>query len=141
MLDRDEHHNAVGWSEDHRFRWIEVGRLRLEEDDNDGAIVTLQDRGKGCWLSATELAMLTRHLASWFAEDPSEKLDEIEAAAKRVHDALEEWNARARMDEEHPPYDDLTRALDGLVVRCKHLREDLGKFADKEPKIITVKAD
>lgn len=140
MLDRDEHHIAAGWTEDRRFRWIEAGHLRLEEDD-EGAIVTVQDRAKGCWLSATELAGLTRHLAGWFAEDPSEALAEIEAAAKHVRDALEEWNERARIDEEHPPYDDLTRVLEDLVARCRGLREDVGKFADKAPKIITVEAD
>jgi hypothetical protein len=91
-------------------------------------------------LSANELAGLARHLAGWFADDPSEALGSIETAAKRVLNELEGWNDRARADEEHPPYDDLTRILHGLVITCKGLREDVGKF-DKAKKIITVEGD
>lgn len=43
----------------------------------------------------------------------------------------------ARSDEEHPPYDELVRALDGLLGRCRDLREVLGRFAEKD-KVITV---
>lgn len=139
MSEQRKDHVAEGWSEDGRLRWIEVGTLRLDEEDKDGATVVIQHEKHG-WLSSTELAGLVRQLAGWFAEDPSEALDEIEAAAKRVRAKLEVWNDRARSDEEHPPYEDLTSMLDGLVRRCHGLREDLGKFADKVPKIITVKA-
>jgi hypothetical protein len=128
-----ERHVAAGWDEEHELRWIEAGRLRLEEEDKDGAVVTIRDHvgASGAWLSSAELAGLTRELAGWFAEDPSDALGEIEAAAKRVRSELEAWNDRARLDEEHPPYDDLTRALDVVLARCKSLREDIGKFADE----------
>ena len=137
MIDREQDHVAAGWTEDHTFRWIEVGHLRLEEDDK-GAFVTLpdarapgdQDRPKS-WLSATELAGLARQLAAWFADDPTDTIRQIETCATYVKIELEAWNARARIDEEHPPYDELTRALDDLHMRCRYLREFLGRFADK----------
>lgn len=139
-------HVAEGWMEtpDGSLRWIEAGRVRLEEQDKDGAMLLVQSadvvRQRGCdvWLSSTELAGLVHHLAGWFAEDPTETIDEIEAAADRVRAALEAWNDRARADEEHPPYDDLTAILSNLVVRCKHLREDVAKFSGDKKKIITV---
>lgn len=135
--DAREDHVAAGWTDDDsRQRWIEVGRLRLEEDDK-GAAVTVQALSpKACWLSATELAGLVRHLSGWFAEDPTDSLRYIESRAKFVRAELDKWNDRARIDEEHPPYDELTRALGDLLDRCRDLREDIGKFADKT--IITV---
>jgi hypothetical protein len=146
MTDRKNDHVATGWTDDGQLRWIEVGRMRLVEEDKDGATLLVLNadvvRQGGCdvQLSSAELAGLVRHLAGWFAEDPSESLDEIEAVAKRVRAELEVWNDRARIDEEHPPYDDLTRMLDGLVRRCHGLREDLGKFVAKETKVVIVKA-
>jgi hypothetical protein len=129
--DQPEDYVAAGWTADEsRMRWIEVGRLRLEEDDK-GAVVSVRDLPKGCWLSATELSGLVRHLAGWFAEDPTDSLRFIEARAKFVRAELDKWNDRARIDEEHPPYDDLTRALGDLLARCRDLREDIGKFAEK----------
>ena len=131
-----EDHVAAGWTEDEpRMRWIEVGRLRLSEDDK-GAVVTVRGTPKGCWLSATELSGLVRHLAGWFAEDPTDSLRFIEARAKLVKTELDKWNDRARIDEEHPPYDELTKALDNLLSRCRALREDIGKFAEKA--VITI---
>jgi hypothetical protein len=65
-----------------------------------------------CWqgeLSATELLGLVRHLAAWFADDPTETIRQIEASATRVQAELEGWNSRARAVEEYPLYDDLTR--------------------------------
>ena len=48
-------------------------------------------------------------------------------------------NDRARIDEEHPPYDELTRALTDLLGRCRSLREVMGRFVDKADKpIITI---
>jgi hypothetical protein len=133
---RDDH-IAAGWTDaEPRQRWIEVGRIRLEEDDH-GAAVTILGLPKGCWLSATEMASLVRHLAGWFAEDPIDSIRFIEARAKFVKAELDKWDERARIDEEHPPYDDLTRALSDLLTRCRELREDIGKFADKSS-IITV---
>ncbi len=128
-------HVAVGWDADHAFRWIEAGRLRVEEDDK-GAIVLARIVAFGgpsskdpvelygpTWLSANELAALSQHLVGWFSDDLADKLGEIEAHAKRVRGKLEAWNDRARIDEEHPPYDDLTRSLDALLARCRELRE------------------
>lgn len=57
--------------------------------------------------------------------------------AARVQAELESWNDRARADEEHPPYDDLTRMLGALLGNCRELRETLGKFAGPRP-VITV---
>ena len=122
MLERDEHHVAAGWDEDRERRWIEAGRLRLEED-KDGALAVIQGHvgPSGAWMSATELAGLVRHLGAWFAADPSEAIREIEAHAKRVKTELEAWNDRARIDEEHPPYDALTQSLDALLATCASL--------------------
>ena len=134
--DAQEDHVAAGWTDAvPRQRWIEVGRLRLEEDDT-GAAVTVHALPKGCWLSATELTGLVRHLSGWFAEDPTDSLRYIESRAKFVRAELDKWNDRARIDEEHPLYDELARALGDLLDRCRDLREDIGKFADKT--IITV---
>ena len=180
-----ENHVAAGWNDDHTFRWIEAGPLRLDEDDR-GARVVVHDRTdapltladlqyacsndvqaactqagalrlgnlvpkmaaellrarKGHWLSATALASLTRHLASWFAEDPTATIRQIETCATFVRIELETWNDRARIDEEHPPYDELTRALDALLARCRDLREVMNRFADKTDKpVITIEDD
>jgi len=136
MHDREQDHVAAGWNEGHDLRWIEAGRLRLEEDDK-GAIVTVGQDRFGSWLSATELAGLVRQLAAWFSDDPTATIRQIETCATFVKVELEAWNDRARIDEEHPPYDDLTRSLGALLGKCRDLREALGKFADK-PTIITV---
>jgi hypothetical protein len=144
MAPEQDNHVAVGWTTDGtdgRLRWIEVGRVRLEEEDKDGAAILIREPSGATGLSglsavevarisSTELAGLVRHLAGWFADDPTEAIGEIEASVKRVRDDLEAWNDRARIDEEHPPYDDLTRALDGAIARCRRLREDIGKFED-----------
>ena len=181
MSTREDNHIAAGWNDDHSFRWIEAGPLRIDEDDK-GAIVSAPDRSdalsqadleyacsndvqaacaqagalrlgdlvprmaqelllarKGSWLTATELANLTRHLALWFAEDPTATIRKIEDLTNYVRTELEGWNDRARIDEEHPPYDELTRALDGLLARCRDLREVMSRFAHKADKpIITV---
>lgn len=136
MPDQQEDHVAAGWTDaDDRQRWIEAGQLRLEEDDK-GAAVIVQGQPTGCWLSATELTGLVRNLAGWFSEDPTDGIRFIETRAKLVKTELDKWNDRARIDEEHPPYDELTRALGDLLARCRDLREDLGKFVDKA--VITV---
>lgn len=150
--DREQDHVAAGWNEDHTFRWIDVGRLRLEEDDK-GACVQMRNilsnflpNGRSIelpphgtiWLSATELAGLVRQLAAWFAEDPTDTIRQIENCAMYVQTELEGWNDRARSDEEHPPYDELTRALSALLGKCRDMREVIGRFADKEKPIITV---
>ncbi|HSX22890.1 MAG TPA: hypothetical protein VLE97_08975 [Gaiellaceae bacterium] len=143
-----EDHVAEGWMDtpEGHLRWIEAGRVRLEEQDKDGAMLlvgsadVVRQRGCDVWLSSTELAGLVRHLAGWFAEDPTETIDEIEKAAQRVLTELDAWNDRARADEEHPPYDDLTQILNNLIVRCKGLREDVNKFVERKAKIITVAA-
>lgn len=124
MIDRDRDHVAAGWDAGDEFRWIEAGRLRLVEDDK-GAHATVQGPSGPTWLSATELAGLACHLAAWFVGDDTvaDKIRLIEACARRVHGELEAWNARARADEEHPPYDELTRALDVLLGACRDLRE------------------
>ena len=178
-----DNHIAAGWNDDHMFRWIEAGPLRIDEDDK-GAIVSAPDRAdpqllsqadleyacsndvqavcaqagairlgnlvsrmanellrarKGSWLTATELASLTRHLAAWFTEDPTSTIRQIETCANYVKLELEGWNDRARIDEEHPPYDDLTRALTALLDRCRDLREVMNRFADPADRpIITV---
>lgn len=129
MLDREQDHIAAGWNDDRAFRWIEAGRLRLEEDDK-GALVTIQALPGPTHLSANELAGLVGHLAGWFADDPTDMINQIETCATYVHTELEAWNARARIDEEHPPYDKLTNALDVLAGKCRDLREALGRFAE-----------
>lgn len=128
-------HVAAGWNADHTLRWIEVGRLRLEEDDKGATVISRTVVPAGSpgsdpielygptWLSATELVGLSHHLVDWFCDDLAEKIDEIEARTKIVKRKLDEWNDRARMDEEHPPYDDLTRSLDAILVMCRELRE------------------
>ncbi len=128
-MTRQDDHVAVGWSVDREFRWIEVGRVRLDED-KDGAIATIRAPGSDgpTWLSAAELAGLTRHLAGWFIDDPAETMQRIEAIAKHVAAELEAWDARARSDEEHPPYAKLVAALDELTSTCRRLREE-GPFA------------
>lgn len=150
MPDQEPDRVAAGWNEG--FRWIEVGRLRLEEDDK-GAHVRMRNVLRNVlpnarsielpphgttWLSATELAGLVRELAVWFADDPTDTIRQIETCATFVQTELEGWNDRARADEEHPPYDDLTRALGTLLSKCRGLREAISKFADKEKTIITV---
>jgi hypothetical protein len=136
-VDQESPHFAAGWNGDHSERWIEVGRLRLEEDDK-GASVKLRDQVVS-WLSATELAALVRLLGAWFAEDPTSTIRKIEDLANYVNVELEGWNDRARADEEHPPYDELTRALDALLARCRDLREVMNRFAAKADKpVITV---
>lgn len=143
MQDQEQDHVAAGWNEEHTFRWIEAGRVRLEEDDKGATVKVFTDRRapldhvKLSWLSSTELAGLARHLAAWFADDPIPTIRRIEDCANYVNTELETWNARARIDEEHPPYDELVRALDDVLGRCRQLREVLGRFADP-PKIITV---
>lgn len=140
MLDQEQPHVAAGWNEDRTFRWIEIGGIRIDEDDR-GAVLLLKDpRFNGATkLSATELAGLVGHLAAWFADDPTTTIRQIENCANYVRTELEAWNDRARIDEEHPPYDELVRALDGLLGRCRDLREVMSRFADKtDKKIITV---
>jgi hypothetical protein len=140
MIDRDKErgrrwlkdHVAAGWNAEHSLRWIEAGRLRLEED-KDGASAIVQETDGPTWLSATELAGLARHLASWFTDDPSEAIHQIETSATFVKIELDGWNVRARIDEEHPPYDELTRALDALLAKCRHLRE-VGLLAEHPKK-------
>lgn len=139
MHDQKDDHVAAGWNSDHTFRWIEAGRIRLDEDDH-GASATFRAPAPSDgapWLSANELAGLVRHLARWFADDPTPTIRQIEKCADYVRTELEAWNDRARADEEHPPYDELTRALGALLGECRSLREVLGRFADA-PKIITV---
>lgn len=124
-------HVAAGWNADHTLRWIEVGRLRLEESEKDGATVlsrtvVSEDQIEvygPTWLSSTELAGLSCQLIDWFSGDLVEKICEIEGQAKDVKRKLEAWNDRARVDEEHPPYDDLTRSLEVILARCSELRE------------------
>jgi hypothetical protein len=133
-----EDHVAAGWDEGHSFRWIEVGRLRLEEDDKgatvlartvvparapDGDPTALVELYGPTWLSATELAGLSRQLVDWFCDDLADKIDEIEKRTKAVKRELDGWNDRARIDEEHPPYADLSRSLDAILARCRDLRE------------------
>lgn len=130
-----EQYVAEGWNADHDLRWIEVGRLRFEED-KEGASAIIQETSGPTWLSATELAGLARHLASWFTDDPSDAIRQIETCATYVQVELERWNERARIDEEHPPYDKLTRALDALLAKCRHLRE-VGLFSDRPKKTST----
>jgi hypothetical protein len=128
-------HVTVGWNADHTLRWIEAGHLRLEEDKN-GACVFVQPRASGSsgWLSAAELAGLVRQLSSWFLDDPVEQIRQIESCATFVKAELEAWDERARIDEEHPPYDQLARTLDMLLGTCKRLREE-GIFADRPTKM------
>jgi hypothetical protein len=114
-------HVAAGWNAEHALRWIEAGDLLFRESENpDGAMVEVFGP---TWLSATQLAGLSRHLIGWFAGDLAEKICEIEDQTKVVKKKLEEWNDRARADEEHPPYDDLTRSLDVILAMCRDLRE------------------
>ncbi len=127
MLDREQDHVAVGV--DGGFRWIEAGNVRLAEDA-EGAFVMIQARPGPTRLSATELAGLVGHLAAWFADDPTDTIQQIETCATYVQTELEKWNARARIDEEHPPYDKLTNALDTLIGKCRDLRESLGRFSE-----------
>jgi len=142
MRDQEDH-VAAGWysdHSDHSFRWIEVGNLRLDEDEHGAVAVTLlartgpQQVAGPTWISATELAGLVRHLAGWFTDDPAETIRQIETSATYVKNELEAWNDRARIDEEHPPYDKLTRALDTLLTECKRLRE-VGLLADRPKKM------
>ena len=145
MSNQEQNYVAAGWNEEHTFRWIEAGRLRLEEDDNGSTVKVFterrgpQDHVRSSWLSAAELAGLARELAGWFAEDPTDTIRQIETCATYVQTELEAWNERARIDEEHPPYDELTRALTDLLGRCRSLRESMSRFADKTAKpIITI---
>jgi len=130
--DQDDH-VAVG-NDVGQLRWIEAGRVRIDED-TDGGHVSIKAPGSDgpTWLSATELVGLMRHLAGWFAEDPSEAIREIEARASHVRTALEAWNDRARIDEEHPPYDELTRSLDEVIGTCRRLRE-VGLLSERPEK-------
>ena len=131
--DREKDHVSAGWNDDHDLRWIEIGRLRLEEDEEGAHAVIHAPAEASTWLSATELAGLARHLAGWFTDDPSEAIRQIETCATFVKIELDGWNDRARIDEEHPPYDDLTRALDALLATCRHLRE-VGLLAEHPKK-------
>ena len=125
-------------SNDVQAACAQAGVLRLGDLVPKMASELLRAR-KGHWLSDTELASLTRHLASWFAEDPTATIRQIETCANYVKIELEAWNDRARIDEEHPPYDELTRALTALTDRCRDLREAMNRFADKSDKpVITV---
>jgi len=125
-------------SNDVQAACAQAGVLRLGDLVPKMASELLRAR-KGHWLSATELASLTRHLASWFAEDPTATIRQIETCANYVRIELETWNDRARIDEEHPPYDELTRTLDALLARCRDLREVMSRFADKSDKpVITI---
>lgn len=136
-----EPHVAAGWNADHSERWIEVGSVRLEEDDKGATVMLLSERfvRASSWLSATELAGLVRLLASWFADDPTATIRQIEDLANHVRAELEAWDDRARSDEEHPPYEDLTRSLEGLLGRCRDLREILNRFSAKiDRPVITV---
>jgi len=139
-MDREQDRVAAGWNEDSTFRWIEAGRLRVEEDDK-GATLLARLAAPGVspdgfpielygptWLSATELAGLARQLVGWFIEDPAETIQQIEATVARVKTELEAWDDRARIDEEHPPYEKLVAALDDVVRTCRRFREE-GPFA------------
>ena len=128
-MPRHDDHVAAGWRTDRRYRWIEVGRLRLDEDEG-GASTTIRAPGSDgpTWLSATELAGLTRHLACWFMDDPVETIQQIESTIERVKAELDAWDDRARIDEEHPPYAKIVQALDAVIATCKRLREE-GPFA------------
>jgi hypothetical protein len=122
-------HIAAGWNANREYRWIEAGRVRLDED-RDGAFATIRAPGSDgpTWLSATELAGLSRHLACWFIDDPAATMRQIEGMAAHVKTELDAWDDRARIDEEHPPYAKLVRVLDDLIGMCRRLREE-GPFA------------
>ena len=145
MRDQEDH-VAAGWHLKHSFRWIEAGNLRLDEDEHGARAVTLlartgpQQVAGPTWISATELAGLVRHLAGWFTDDPAEAIRQIETSATYVKNELEACNDRARIDEEHPPYDKLTRVLDVLLTECKRLRE-VGLLADRPKKTLPRPAD
>jgi hypothetical protein len=81
-------HVACGWDATHTLRWIEVGRLRLEESGQGGIARVLPPRapietpdgsiqgppvpalaGASAWLSAGELAGLVRLLGSWLPDE------------------------------------------------------------------------
>jgi hypothetical protein len=130
MLEREQDHVAAG--RDDGLRWIEAGRLRLEENSKSGAQVMIQTTARSVHLSATELLGLVGHLSSWFADDPTDMIRQIETHATHVQTELEKWNARARIDEEHPPYDKLTLVLDELIGKCRELREVVGRFTEVE---------
>jgi len=114
---------------DDTFRWIEAGQLRLEED-REGATVVIANprRHNACGLSEGELEGLATWLARRAARlvgGAADKILQIENCALYVQTALEAWDARARIEEVHPPYDELTRALDALRAKCRELRDDL----------------
>lgn len=90
--------------------------LRFVETE-DGSLVrmlpfeTEEDPGtREFELDAEQTAALGRFCLEMFC-DPYENLQAIEESYKFALDKLEDWNIRARADEEHPPYDDICNRL------------------------------
>lgn len=116
---------------DDGFRFIQVGAVRLEERIfkivGDGALVDVNNGAiaLSTTLSATELAYLARQLCGWFT-NPDEDVKTATARIDKVAAALEAWNARAREDEEHPPYEDLTAHLRAAHDSLERLRVMFG---------------
>lgn len=141
MSTHEDHHVTSGWNADHTLRWVEARCLRIEEDKEGACIFVYPLDPQGlmsdgtAWLAAAELAGLVRQLSSWFLDDPVEKLRQIENCATAVKIELEAWDARARIDEEHPPYVQLLRKLDTLLLTCERLREDR-LFVDQPTKTL-----
>lgn len=73
-------------------------------------------------LTADQVYELGRFCVEQFVgSSMSSALATIDANVACVREALESWNARARADEEHPPYDDLVRRLDEITAVMRGL--------------------
>lgn len=104
----------AGWKEG--LRWIEADNVKIHETER-GAVVTTNGQevsGSGCHFLGIELM-------KWSA-DVDENVKTIIDRVEAVRVRLDSWNARAKEDEEHPPYEHLTELLKEALVAATLLR-------------------
>lgn len=106
--------DAEGFSSDSPATWLFV-----PEYFEVGAQATYKLH-KQIPLTADQVAELGRFCVEQFCE-LRPRLKDIENAAAYVRSALEDWNERARADEEHPPYDQLVARLDEIQAALRAL--------------------
>lgn len=110
---------------------VNIDILRLIETPDGvrvrvGPLATEHDPGIAEFdLNAEQARALGRFCVQLFCGEPREHLVLIKEAAARAIGKLEDWNERARADEEHPPYDDICATLRNINHAIDELEKAL----------------
>jgi hypothetical protein len=122
---------TTGWNKEHTLRVINVGEhVEITESDvPDGALIAMTECET--WLDSNAVQFMAVSMLAWFGfcglpgEHEDNPLAEIITHIAHVQDELENWNVRAREDEEHPPYDKLCTSLEEALQRLRRMQEIL----------------